>query len=46
MNNKTRLKALSAFLKAKRAQISPESIGLSAGNRRRTPGYEEKRLRS
>ena len=38
MNNKTRREALSAFLKTKRAQISPESIGLPAGTRRRTPG--------
>ncbi|MDA2068403.1 MULTISPECIES: helix-turn-helix transcriptional regulator [Bacillus] len=44
MNNKTRLKALSAFLKAKRAQISPESIGLSAGNRRRTPGLRREEV--
>ena len=44
MNNKTRLAALSAFLKAKRAQISPESIGLSAGNRRRTPGLRREEV--
>ncbi|PEI83367.1 helix-turn-helix transcriptional regulator [Bacillus toyonensis] len=44
MNNKTRLEALSAFLKAKRAQISPESIGLSAGNRRRTPGLRREEV--
>ncbi|EOO24474.1 hypothetical protein ICM_04911 [Bacillus cereus BAG1X2-3] len=44
MNNKTRLDALSAFLKAKRAQISPESIGLSAGNRRRTPGLRREEV--
>ncbi|MEB9410548.1 helix-turn-helix transcriptional regulator [Bacillus cereus] len=44
MNNQTRLKALSAFLKAKRAQISPESIGLSAGNRRRTPGLRREEV--
>ncbi|PGA46563.1 transcriptional regulator [Bacillus thuringiensis] len=44
MNNKTRLEALSAFLKAKRAQISPQSIGLSAGNRRRTPGLRREEV--
>ncbi|MDF3554519.1 helix-turn-helix transcriptional regulator [Bacillus cereus] len=44
MNNKTRLEALSAFLKAKRAQISPESVGLSAGNRRRTPGLRREEV--
>ncbi|MBS9805925.1 helix-turn-helix domain-containing protein [Bacillus toyonensis] len=44
MNNKTRLEALSAFLKAKRAQISPESIGLSAGSRRRTPGLRREEV--
>lgn len=44
MNNKTRLEALSAFLKAKRAQITPESIGLSAGNRRRTPGLRREEV--
>ncbi|MED0873175.1 helix-turn-helix transcriptional regulator [Bacillus mobilis] len=44
MNNKTRLEALSTFLKAKRAQISPESIGLSAGNRRRTPGLRREEV--
>ncbi|SMD41170.1 helix-turn-helix transcriptional regulator [Bacillus sp. JKS001846] len=44
MNNKTRLEALSAFLKAKRAQITPESVGLSAGNRRRTPGLRREEV--
>ncbi|MFE9081097.1 helix-turn-helix transcriptional regulator [Bacillus mobilis] len=44
MNNKTRLEALSAFLKAKRAQISPESVGLSVGNRRRTPGLRREEV--
>ncbi|PGB77447.1 transcriptional regulator [Bacillus wiedmannii] len=44
MNNKTRLEALSAFLKAKRAQISPESVGLSAGSRRRTPGLRREEV--
>ncbi|MGN4425916.1 helix-turn-helix transcriptional regulator [Bacillus cereus group sp. MYBK30-1] len=44
MNNKTRREALSAFLKAKRAQISPESIGLPAGTRRRTPGLRREEV--
>ncbi|MGX5558486.1 helix-turn-helix transcriptional regulator [Bacillus cereus] len=44
MNNKTRREALSAFLKTKRAQISPESIGLPAGTRRRTPGLRREEV--
>ncbi|MCM3770155.1 MULTISPECIES: helix-turn-helix transcriptional regulator [Priestia] len=44
MNDKTRLEALSAFLKAKRAQIKPESIGLPAGTRRRTPGLRREEV--
>jgi transcriptional regulator with XRE-family HTH domain len=44
MNNKTRLEALSTFLKAKRAQIKPESIGLPAGTRRRTPGLRREEV--
>ncbi|MGG2094501.1 helix-turn-helix transcriptional regulator [Bacillus sp. S13(2024)] len=44
MNNKTRLEALSTFLKAKRAQIKPESIGLPAGIRRRTPGLRREEV--
>ncbi|MEH6931769.1 helix-turn-helix transcriptional regulator [Bacillus sp. JJ783] len=44
MNNKTRLEALSTFLKAKRAQITPESIGLPVGTRRRTPGLRREEV--
>ncbi|MFP7737508.1 helix-turn-helix transcriptional regulator [Priestia aryabhattai] len=44
MNDKTRLEALSTFLKAKRAQIKPESIGLPAGTRRRTPGLRREEV--
>lgn len=44
MNDKTRLEALSTFLKAKRAQIKPESVGLPAGTRRRTPGLRREEI--
>ncbi|MFJ7936358.1 helix-turn-helix transcriptional regulator [Sporosarcina sp. NPDC096371] len=44
MNDKTRLEALSTFLKVKRAQIKPESIGLPAGSRRRTPGLRREEV--
>src|SRR3954447_16479740 len=44
MNDKTRLEALSTFLKSKRAQIKPESIGLPAGTRRRTPGLRREEV--
>ncbi|SHF42955.1 Helix-turn-helix domain-containing protein [Seinonella peptonophila] len=44
MNDKTRLEALSTFLKSKRAKIKPESIGLPAGNRRRTPGLRREEV--
>lgn len=44
MNDKTRLEALSTFLKTKRAQIKPESIGLPAGTRRRTPGLRREEV--
>lgn len=44
MNDKTRLEALSTFLKAKRAQIKPETIGLPAGTRRRTPGLRREEV--
>ncbi|QCR32478.1 helix-turn-helix transcriptional regulator [Lysinibacillus sp. SGAir0095] len=44
MNDKTRREALAAFLKAKRAQIKPESIGLPTGNRRRTPGLRREEV--
>ena len=42
MNSQVRLQALSAFLKGQRAKISPESIGLPPGSRRRTPGLRRR----
>ncbi|UUZ93784.1 helix-turn-helix domain-containing protein [Paenibacillus sp. P25] len=44
MNNQTRLQALSAFLKAQRAKILPESVGLPSGTRRRTPGLRREEV--
>lgn len=44
MNDKTRLEALSTFLKTKRSQIKPESIGIPAGTRRRTPGLRREEV--
>jgi len=44
VNDKTRLEALSTFLKTKRAQIKPESIGLPMGTRRRTPGLRREEV--
>ncbi|MGZ4159525.1 MAG: helix-turn-helix domain-containing protein, partial [Neobacillus sp.] len=44
MNNKTRLDALSDFLKSKRSKIKPESVGLPAGVRRRTPGLRREEV--
>lgn len=44
MNDKTRLEALSSFLKTKRSQLKPESIGLPAGTRRRTPGLRREEV--
>ncbi|PAE88999.1 helix-turn-helix transcriptional regulator [Shouchella clausii] len=44
MNDKTRLEALSTFLKTKRAQIKPETIGLPTGTRRRTPGLRREEV--
>jgi len=44
MERQTRLQALSAFLKAKRASILPESIGLASGTRRRTPGLRREEV--
>ncbi|MDQ0200375.1 helix-turn-helix transcriptional regulator [Neobacillus ginsengisoli] len=44
MNNKTRLDALSDFLKSKRSKIKPESVGLPAGIRRRTPGLRREEV--
>ncbi|MEI5906911.1 helix-turn-helix transcriptional regulator [Bacillus spongiae] len=44
MNDKNRLEALSMFLKSKRAQIKPESMGFPAGLRRRTPGLRREEV--
>ncbi|MGE8204665.1 helix-turn-helix transcriptional regulator [Heyndrickxia sp. NPDC080065] len=44
MNNKNRLEALSAFLKSKRANIKPQSVGLPTGTRRRTPGLRREEV--
>ncbi|MFD2659786.1 helix-turn-helix transcriptional regulator [Paenibacillus thailandensis] len=44
MNRQTRLQALSVFLKSQRAKLSPESAGLPAGGRRRTPGLRREEV--
>ncbi|MCU5745437.1 helix-turn-helix transcriptional regulator [Staphylococcus sp. SQ8-PEA] len=44
MEDQKRLNTLSEFLKIKRAQIKPESIGLPPGNRRRTPGLRREEV--
>lgn len=44
MNTQVRLQALSTFLKTQRAKISPESAGLPAGIRRRTPGLRREEV--
>ncbi|MCI1772686.1 MAG: helix-turn-helix transcriptional regulator [Paenibacillus lautus] len=44
MNSQVRLQALSAFLKGQRAKISPESVGLPPGTRRRTPGLRREEV--
>lgn len=44
MANQTRLQALSDFLKARRAAISPSSVGLPEGTRRRTPGLRREEV--
>lgn len=44
MNQQARLHALSDFLKARRARITPQSVGLSAGLRRRTPGLRREEV--
>ncbi|OWA34557.1 transcriptional regulator [Saccharibacillus sp. O16] len=44
MNSASRLQALSAFLKSKRAGISPESAGFPSGTRRRTPGLRREEV--
>ncbi|MGG3837342.1 helix-turn-helix transcriptional regulator [Paenibacillus thiaminolyticus] len=44
MNSPTRLQMLSEFLRSKRAQILPQSVGLPAGTRRRTPGLRREEV--
>lgn len=44
MERDTRLQALSVFLKAKRAKLLPESVGLAPGTRRRTPGLRREEV--
>lgn len=44
MDRTARLQTLSAFLKSKRAKIFPESIGLTSGSRRRTPGLRREEV--
>ncbi|WP_046214346.1 helix-turn-helix transcriptional regulator [Paenibacillus wulumuqiensis] len=44
MNHQARLLALSAFLKAQRAKILPQSVGLTVGTRRRTPGLRREEV--
>ncbi|WP_274654732.1 helix-turn-helix transcriptional regulator [Paenibacillus humicola] len=39
-----RLEALGAFLRSKRASIKPQSVGLPAGARRRTPGLRREEI--
>jgi transcriptional regulator with XRE-family HTH domain len=44
MNKDQRLLALSEFLKAHRARLQPQSVGLPAGGRRRTPGLRREEV--
>lgn len=44
MDRAARLQELSVFLKAKRAKIAPESVGLAPGGRRRTPGLRREEV--
>ncbi|MED4582970.1 helix-turn-helix transcriptional regulator [Brevibacillus choshinensis] len=44
MNQQTRLQVLSSFLKNQRAKILPQSVGLSPGTRRRTPGLRREEV--
>ncbi|GAA0392434.1 helix-turn-helix transcriptional regulator [Paenibacillus motobuensis] len=44
MKDQGRLQALSEFLKASRAKISPESVGFAHGTRRRTPGLRREEV--
>jgi transcriptional regulator with XRE-family HTH domain len=44
MNHQMRLQALSTFLKSQRAKVLPQSVGLPAGSRRRTPGLRREEI--
>lgn len=44
MNSQLRLQELSQFLKAQRAKLTPESVGLPEGGRRRTPGLRREEV--
>ncbi len=44
VNHDARLQALSSFMKTQRAKISPESVGLPMGTRRRTPGLRREEV--
>lgn len=44
MSSQTRLQALSDFLKSRRAAISPASVGMPVGTRRRTPGLRREEV--
>lgn len=44
MNDDHRLSALSEFLTAHRARLHPQSVGLPAGGRRRTPGLRREEV--
>ncbi|MCG7409689.1 helix-turn-helix transcriptional regulator [Paenibacillus sp. ACRRX] len=43
-NHPTKLQVLSEFLKAQRAKIMPQAVGLPAGTRRRTPGLRREEV--
>ncbi|NIK77779.1 transcriptional regulator with XRE-family HTH domain [Paenibacillus castaneae] len=44
MNPQVRLQALSQFLKTQRAKLTPQSVGLPEGIRRRTPGLRREEV--
>jgi transcriptional regulator with XRE-family HTH domain len=44
MNDQERRKELAHFLRTRRERISPESVGLPGGSRRRTPGLRREEL--
>ncbi|MDU5949741.1 MAG: helix-turn-helix transcriptional regulator, partial [Paenibacillus macerans] len=44
MSTEPRLKALSEFLKTRRAKLNPQAVGLPPGGRRRTPGLRREEV--